>query len=300
MDVIFQKHPATVRDVWTALSETRTYSTIRKIINQSDKGLSLTGRVLPVFSVMIILVIGHIGCTKGEAGDIPPVPVSSESTPLKAGDAAVVKKLGEMIVPKIDFLETPFSDAINYLRDRSVELDSMTEETAGKGVNIVILGDELKETKITLKLKNVPLSQVLRYSVFLAGAQMSVQRSAVVIEPGIAITPVSALSAEQKQAGIKFQKNKLRSIQIPKIEFKDTPIRDALAFLQQRSVELDAEKVPGLKGVNMVFQPGSSKARHVTLNLTNLPLGDALYFTCAKAGFQYSVEASALLITERR
>ncbi|MDF1858869.1 MAG: BlaI/MecI/CopY family transcriptional regulator [Verrucomicrobiales bacterium] len=44
MDVLFQKETATARDVWSALGENRTYSTIRKILSILEEKGHITHR----------------------------------------------------------------------------------------------------------------------------------------------------------------------------------------------------------------------------------------------------------------
>ena len=54
---------------------------------------------------------------------------------------------------------------------------------------------------------------------------------------------------------IEYIQNKLNHIIIPKIEFRDATVREALDFLKQKSVELDTtETDPPWKGVNIVLK----------------------------------------------
>jgi general secretion pathway protein D len=65
-------------------------------------------------------------------------------------------------------------------------------------------------------------------------------------------------------AGTARINSKLNRIIIPKIEFKDSTIREAIQYLKDQSVKLDAqESDPALKGVNIVLKldsPGSAAA----------------------------------------
>jgi general secretion pathway protein D len=91
-----------------------------------------------------------------------------------------------------------------------------------------------------------------------------------------------------------FQINqKLRSIIIPSLEFKDASIEDAVAFLNAKSKELDPEK----QGINFILRPDvSESAKTFTLNLTNVPLEHALRYITHLAGVKYKVEEFAILI----
>ena len=124
--------------------------------------------------------------------------------------------------------------------------------------------------------------------------------------------------------------DKLKNIYLPSVEFADTPLQDALNFLQQRSVELDtAEPDPALKGINIVldadvvsgggaavpaapagdgfgfeggapaapaFGGGGISSTRVTLRLANVPLAEALRYTTSLAGLKYKVEPNAVLV----
>jgi general secretion pathway protein D len=91
-----------------------------------------------------------------------------------------------------------------------------------------------------------------------------------------------------------FQINqKLRSIIIPSLEFKDASIEDAVAFLNAKSKELDPEK----QGINFILRPDvPESAKTFTLNLTNVPLEHALRYITHLAGVKYKVEEFAILI----
>ena len=124
--------------------------------------------------------------------------------------------------------------------------------------------------------------------------------------------------------------DKLKNIYLPSVEFADTPLQDALNFLQQRSVELDAaEPDPALKGINIVldadvisgggaaapaapagdgfgfeggapaapaFGGGGISGTRITLRLSNVPLAEALRYATSLAGLKYKVEPNAVLV----
>jgi general secretion pathway protein D len=126
--------------------------------------------------------------------------------------------------------------------------------------------------------------------------------------------------------------DKLKTIILPSVEFVDTPLKDALDFLQQRSVELDVnESNPALKGVNIVLDSGVLSGggggapaapaggdddgfgfsggggaidiggggigdTRITLRLANVPLAEALRYTTSLAQLKYKVEQQAVLV----
>jgi general secretion pathway protein D len=147
--------------------------------------------------------------------------------------------------------------------------------------------------------------------------------------PGIAI-PQDTATTE-----IRLTEQKLKTIIIPSVEFADTPLKDAIEFLQSRSVELDVtETNPAKKGINIIIDSGisggggapvaapsdpaaadggfgfsggaggaalpggsgGSGGTLITLRLSNVPLAEALRYTTALAQMKYKVEAFAVKV----
>lgn len=127
-----------------------------------------------------------------------------------ASTEAITAKLNRIIIPRIDLRDTTVREAVEFLKQRSRELDTTTTDPAErKGVNIVlklsslqpaitasdipadsaILGAEIAapvvtaESPITLSLSNVPLVEALRYLTELAGLKYKVEPFAVSIVP---------------------------------------------------------------------------------------------------------------------
>lgn len=133
-----------------------------------------------------------------------------------AGTEAISAKLNRIIIPKIELHDTTIREAVEFLKQRSKELDSTTDDAKlKKGVNIVLklqaapttaptgAGDQTAlptpgdtttaavpspplvtaDTKITLSLSNVPLIEALRYLTELAGLKYKVEPYAVSIVP---------------------------------------------------------------------------------------------------------------------
>jgi general secretion pathway protein D len=133
---------------------------------------------------------------------------------------------------------------------------------------------------------------------------------------------------------IRRTEEKLKTIILASVEFADTPLKDALIFLQERSVELDINETdPSKKGVNIILDAGASMApaaaapaaappavgggfgfenaggapaaggggggpgdTRITLRLTNVPLAEALRYTTSLAQLKYKVEPFAVKV----
>ncbi|MFZ4681649.1 MAG: Amuc_1098 family type IV pilus outer membrane protein [Terrimicrobiaceae bacterium] len=127
------------------------------------------------------------------------------------GTEVITAKLNRIIIPKIDLRDTSVREAVEFLKQRSKELDSSTDDPKDKrGVNIVLKLDNTggtvptpdpaapapadgsspvapaggnADTKITLSLSNVPLVEALRYLTELSGLKYKIEPYAVSIVP---------------------------------------------------------------------------------------------------------------------
>jgi len=108
--------------------------------------------------------------------------------------------------------------------------------------------------------------------------------------------PALARGSDQKAGTAKINA-KLDSIIIPKISFKDTPVREAFATLQQQSKEYDESGSTVEKGVQFVLKIDSNAdATLVNLDLENMRLRDAIMYTCTLAGLKFQADPTVVLI----
>lgn len=94
--------------------------------------------------------------------------------------------------------------------------------------------------------------------------------------------------------------DKIDQIIIPKIDFTDSSIVEAIGFLRKRAEELDVtESDPKLKGVNIVLKlhPDSPDASYpITLSLQNVPLRAALDYVSRAANLKIKIESHAVVV----
>jgi general secretion pathway protein D len=109
--------------------------------------------------------------------------------------------------------------------------------------------------------------------------------------------PTSIIEQPQIAAkGTQVLSDKLDSIIIPKIDFNDSSIRDALDFIKRKAYQLDTTEP---KGINIVLKikPDSAEASsQITLGLTDVPLRAALDYVARAANLKIKVEPHAVVI----
>ncbi|NLT72173.1 MAG: hypothetical protein GXX91_15975, partial [Verrucomicrobiaceae bacterium] len=151
-----------------------------------------------------------------ESGPDIPIPQDTATTEIRR----IEEKLKTIILPSVEFADTPLRDAIDFLQQRSVEMDVNETNPARKGINIIIdtgtvggggggaapapaapaeggFGFEggapaavggggmggVEDTRISLRLTNVPLAEALRYTTSLAQLKYKVEPFAVKVVP---------------------------------------------------------------------------------------------------------------------
>lgn len=143
--------------------------------------------------------------------DSPDIPGRGGARPLDSDGASyILQKLRTVIIPVVDFEDTSVEEAIDFLRQRSMELDTLELDPSRKGVNFVIrkpqvdggaapeagaepaegtglalgLGSEPGAARIKeLRLRNVPLATVLKYICEATRLRYKVDDFAVTIVP---------------------------------------------------------------------------------------------------------------------
>jgi hypothetical protein len=85
---------------------------------------------------------------------------------------------------------------------------------------------------------------------------------------------------------------------IPQIQFSDATLEEAVAFLRQKSADLDTTTTdPNQKGVNMIVKAGGNIAEaRITLDLKNIPLGEALKYVAQLSNLRLVVERYAVTL----
>jgi general secretion pathway protein D len=100
-------------------------------------------------------------------------------------------KLNRIILPQINLEQVSLQEAVDYLRVQAASNDSIELDPASKGVNITLnLGPEgnpdaakIYAKRFDLRLRNVPLAQVLKYVGEATGTMSVTDDFAVIIRP---------------------------------------------------------------------------------------------------------------------
>ncbi len=181
-------------------------------------------------------------------------------------------------LPQIELREATTEETIRMLQAKSRELDP-----SHQGVNIVCLAP-MADTKLNLRLANIPLREAVRYVAQLSGMHLSADSNALLLKPG---------TAGPSRAGTSAAALTATGLILPQVEFRDATLPEALDSLAVRSRALDPKK----QGVNIILDvPPEKRDAKITLSLRNIPLIEALRYASQLSGLDVVEDPYALVV----
>lgn len=102
------------------------------------------------------------------------------------GTSLINRKLDEIIIPRIDFNEATVREALDFIKQRAVALDTTEQDASHRGVNIVLkLAPDSPEAnqRITLSLTDIPLRAAIDYVAKAANLKLKVEPYAIAVVP---------------------------------------------------------------------------------------------------------------------
>lgn len=93
-------------------------------------------------------------------------------------------KMDRIIIPRVQFQGASIEEALEFLRIKSRDFDTMERDPSRKGINLIAKhGSTPSTAQISLDLKDVPMTEVLRYVTELAGMKYKIEPYAVLVVP---------------------------------------------------------------------------------------------------------------------
>ena len=167
---------------------------------------------------------------------------------------ATWKKTQSIMVPKVDFKQTPLKEALAFLQEQS-----RLHDPEKKGVTITLEDNHVADKPITLKLTNTPLSTVLQHVASASKCSITGDKNGPIFKDDEAAMAI---------------REKLKTIIVPKVEFKQTPLKEALTITLKQARELD----PEMKEVNFIVADAELADKPITLTLTKVPVEIVLHY----------------------
>ena len=204
----------------------------------------------------------------------------------RSEDLTMEDKVQKIMFPVVQFKDATIEQAVEYIRVKSRDLDTISQPPVTKGVSIVLRCGGLTDT-ISLDLRDAPLIEVVRYCAERVGLQYRVEKHAVVLAakfeeklaPPAAMPPPVLGNADQ--------------IIFPTVQFRDATLAEAAEYFRVKSRDLDPAKQGG---VNIVVKPGGADVK-ITLDLRDIPLPHVLAYAADLSGHQLSTDGQSYLLT---
>jgi len=112
------------------------------------------------------------------------VPISDVYKGAVDGTRYYTEKMQSIIFPSVQFQGASVDEAIEFLRIKSRDYDTVEKDPTKRGVNLILRQGAAPPTaKIDLDLKDVPMAEALRYITELAGMKYRTEPFAVVVSP---------------------------------------------------------------------------------------------------------------------
>jgi general secretion pathway protein D len=105
---------------------------------------------------------------------------------------------------------------------------------------------------------------------------------------------------EKVQEGPSNLESKLKIIQVPGVQFFESPLPEVMAELQRQAKMFDlTEPDPAKKGVNIIpLANGDEPFPNVTITLNPMPLGKMIQFISEMVSWTYDVRSDAIVVTK--
>ncbi len=251
----------------------------------------------------IAICLLAVGGTRAKDAEVPPPPGPAPAVLDDPGVRELTDKMKRIVIPAIDFEDAPLEEVVDFLRARSVALDKEAPEDS-RGVNFVIRGARDPHApprpplpRVTLKARDVSILTTMQLVARQIGYKFIVDRFAVTLlpnnpedkdnEPPRRNPPLPP--PPQGPAADLAQK-----LIIPRVDFEDVSLQQAMDFIRQRSAELD----PGKKGLKIELAPNANpEARVRELRLRNVPISQALRYCCEATRHQWTDDKGVIRIS---
>lgn len=224
----------------------------------------------------------------------PDAPAKDKSPPVTS---AFQDKLDDLVFEQVVFEGASLDEVAKFLSEESAKLD----RSAHEGVVVLLAGDrkQFDGIAVSLDLRRIPLSSVLRYLALVTGLNIEITRHSVVIfPPGISPSEGARLLPTLPGHGApKFREmdlDRLNSMVFQKVEFDHTPLSSVLKFLVAEGRQMES----GRPDLNILWAGKAEDCanRKVSLNLQRMPLLQAIRYAALVARVEFRVEERAVLL----
>lgn len=231
--------------------------------------------------------------------------VAKDKAVLSPGQARISTKLDTILIPGVEFIYASPEEALSRVGLYSMDLDATERDPTKKGVNFVIFKPRVadgepapKPARVMFSMSEAPLRRILDEIATQSDTRYTIEESSVNFFPAAdknAAPEAKAADKTTTRIGPKAMENlkRLRTIVIPKIEFENITLIEAVDFLNARVKELSKGAPMPLITIGTHMGAGT---RIKELRLRNIPLAEALSYCCAAVNDQFHIHDDGVQI----
>lgn len=227
------------------------------------------------------------------------LPCRGQDPVAKAAADFLNRKLTGVVIPNIEFKSVALGDAVEFLRQEAVRLDpERAVGTPNHDVNIVLIKPPAAD-RVTLNLRNALLGEVLRQVADQAGMTVAVTPYDVRLVPVsmgklddaalVEIAPNGGPEAAKLQA-------RLENVILPNIEFRATPLRDLIPFLQQCASQQTAADLTKLSLSIIPPTDPQKAAGRATITASRIPLLEIMRLVCLQMDLKMQITQDSVVL----
>ncbi|WP_395743633.1 hypothetical protein [Prosthecobacter sp.] len=199
-------------------------------------------------------------------------------TPSSQIASALEQRLAKRIRPTVSFGGATLAEAVEYLRVSQGCIDAADEQVMDIPLNFVLhLRAGIKRPSISLDLRDIPMSEALRYCAEISNAGLRYDTAAVMITD--IETETSPLNAPTASPILRT------------VDFQDATLAEALDFVRIKSRELN----PDQRETSITVKPGAA-SQAITLSLKSISIHETLRYIAELSGHQLSLEGGSYVL----
>ena len=210
--------------------------------------------------------------------------VLEESTPVYRKTTGLQHRMEKIILPTVQFQDATLEEAVEYLRVSRGCLDMTDGDRPAPAFNYVLhLREGVKRPPISVDLRDIPLSEALRYCAEISAAKLRYDPFAVVVT-----------DEDIGASSVGLPVTSSAPLILPAVELAGATLAESLELIRLKSRELS----PDHREINVTVMPGSSTAS-IDLWLKDIPISEALRYIAELSGHTLTFDGSSFVLSPR-
>lgn len=207
----------------------------------------------------------------------------------------IIAKAKTLMLDRVMFEDANIEAVAEYVRRKSMEVDSKEPDPGKKGVNLILTAPESPRATVTLNLRNVSVHDVLSQAAKQVGCLVGPDATgaAILIAPPAKFEEPAPTPKPAKPSPIGSPSpvgTLAAKLMVNRCAFKDAYAEEVATYIEWESKKLD----PAGKGVKIQVDPEAGKGRLVNFELRGASVLDLTEAVAMMSGFEVRDDGTAL------